>query len=62
MVRARSDLSAPSGNAKALVIGVSMPPGDTEFTRIPRRPYSTARARVRDSTAPLDAQYAADQA
>ena len=36
------------------VIGVSIEPGDTEFTRRPCFAYSTARVLVRASTPPFD--------
>ena len=39
--------------------GVRIPPGATQFTRTPRSTYSTASARVRLTTPPFDAQYAA---
>jgi hypothetical protein len=36
--------------------GVAMPPGATQFTRIPRSRYSSASARVSCTTPPFDAQ------
>lgn len=41
--------------ARPLVISVSINPGDTEFTRIPRGPSSTASCWQRDLMAPLEA-------
>jgi hypothetical protein len=61
MMRWRSLASPPSGTEKLETSGVSTPPGATALTRTPRPAYSTARALVKSTTPPLDAQYAADQ-
>ena len=55
VTRPSSLMSAPSGRWKAAVIGVSMAPGLMLLTRRPWAAYSTASARVRASTPPLDA-------
>ncbi len=49
------------GGMKLPSRGVSTPPGQTALMRTPRRPNSTARARVSMITAPFDAQYAAEK-
>ena len=50
----------PSGIENPAIIGVFMPPGATALTRTPRFTYSTESARVRFTTPPFDAQYAAE--
>ena len=42
------------------IIGVFIPPGAMAFTLTPRARYSIPRARVRLTTPPFDAQYAAE--
>src|SRR3954463_7183613 len=61
MIFDSSFIETPSGSVdeKSFWIGVSMPPGAMQFTVMPRRRYSSARARLRFTTPPFDAQYAA---
>ena len=54
MIRWRRRPSAPSGRLNAPVMGVSIEPGDTEFTRRPCLAYSTASVLVSASTPPFD--------
>ena len=55
VTRLSSLMSAPSGRWKAPVMGVSMAPGLMLLARRPALAYSTARARVRARTPPLEA-------
>ena len=56
MIRWSSFMSAPSGNSKSPVIGVSMEPGHTALALMPRLAYSTASTLVSASTPPLEAE------
>ena len=51
--------SAGSPAAAASIIGVAMPPGETQLTRTPRVPNSTASERMPRSRAAFEAQYCA---
>ena len=60
-MRESSSRSASAGIAAFVLMGVSIEPGQTVFARRPRLPYSTASVRVKASTPPFDAPYAAPQ-
>ena len=52
--------STPSGICmNSFCSGVSIPPGATQFARMPRLRYSSASTFVRWTTPAFDAQYAA---